>query len=154
MTNQWFLITSPPKDLTVEIYRRWSYLKTYNFLRELDVSYLHVFTYSEREKTLAAGMSHSIPKKERQERSRMLRRLSENKKRNFYETQKNEIRTVLFENSIENGEIQGFTENYIRVSAKYDPMLINELKKVRLFDLDDKGNFKFLEIEENLPFLN
>ena len=104
------------------------YLKTYDFLSELDISYLHVFTYSEREKTLAIDMSQQVPKKERQERSRMLRVLSEEKKRYFYETQKNQVRTVLFEYNIEDGKMQGYTENYVRVTAKYDPMLVNELK--------------------------
>ena len=125
------------------------YLKTYDFLRELDVSYLHVFTYSEREKTLAIDMAHRVPKKERQERSNMLRVLSREKKRYFYETQKNQVRTVLFEYNIKDGKMQGYTENYVRVAAKYDPMLVNELKKVRLSKLDEKENFQVLEVEEN-----
>ena len=127
------------------------YLKTYDFLRELDVSYLHVFTYSERENTRAFNMANPVPKKERQERSVMLRTLSEKKKRYFYETQRDQIRTVLFEDNIEDGEMQGYTENYVRITAKYDPMLINELKKVRLSELDKKGTFQVLEIEEYLP---
>ena len=94
-------------------------------------------------------MSHQVPKKERQERSHMLRVLSGKKKRYFYETQKNQIRTVLFEYSIEDGKMQGYTENYVRVTAKYDPMLVNELKKVRLLKLDEKENFQVLEVEEN-----
>jgi len=125
------------------------YLKTYDFLNELDVSYFHVFTYSERENTIAIDMSHQVPKKERQERSRMLRVLSGKKKRYFYETQKNKVRTVLFESNIEDGKMQGYTENYVRVAAKYDPMLVNELKKVRLSKLDEKENFQVLEVEEN-----
>ena len=129
------------------------YLKTYDFLRELDVSYLHVFTYSERENTRAFNMANPVPKKERQERSVMLRTLSEKKKRYFYETQRDQIRTVLFEDNIEDGEMQGYTENYVRITAKYDPMLTNELKKVRLSELDKKGNFQVLEIEEYLPIL-
>jgi len=129
------------------------YLKTYDFLRELDVSYLHVFTYSERENTRAFEMANPVPKKERQKRSVMLRTLSEKKKRYFYETQKDQIRTVLFEDNIEDGEMQGYTENYVRITAKYDPMLTNELKKVRLSELDKKGNFQVLEIEEYLPIL-
>ena len=83
----------------------------------------------------------------------MLRTLSEKKKRYFYETQKDQIRTVLFEDNIEDGEMQGYTENYVRITAKYDPMLTNELKKVRLSELDKKGNFQVLEIEEYLPIL-
>jgi threonylcarbamoyladenosine tRNA methylthiotransferase MtaB len=124
------------------------YLKTYDFLCELDISYLHVFTYSERENTRAFNMANPVPKKERQERSVMLRTLSEKKKRYFYKTQKGQIRTVLFEDNIEDGEMQGYTENYVRITAKYDPMLTNELKKVRLSELDKKGNFQVLEIEE------
>ena len=93
-------------------------------------------------------MANPVPKKERQERSVMLRTLSEKKKRCFYETQKDQIRTVLFEDNIEDGEMQGYTENYVRITAKYDPMLTNELKKVRLSELDKKGNFQVLEIEE------
>jgi len=127
------------------------YLKTYEFLRELDVSYLHVFTYSERENTRAFNITDPVPQKERQDRSRLLRILSEKKKRYFYETQKDQIRTVLFEDNMEDGEMQGYTENYVRVTAKYDPMFTNELKKVRLSELDKKGNFKVLEIEEYLP---
>ena len=125
------------------------YLKTYDFLNELDVSYFHVFTYSERENTIAIDMSHQVPKKERQERSRMLRVLSGKKKRYFYETQKNKVRTVLFEHNIEDGKMEGYTENYVRVAAKYDPVLVNELKKVRLSKLDEKENFQVLEVEEN-----
>ena len=83
----------------------------------------------------------------------MLRALSEKKKRYFYQTQKDQIRTVLFEDNIEDGEMQGYTENYVRITAKYDPMLTNELKKVRLSELDKKGNFQVLEIEEYLPIL-
>ena len=79
----------------------------------------------------------------------MLRVLSGRKKRYFYETQKNQIRTVLFEHSIQDGKMQGYTENYVRVVAKYDPMLINELKKVRLSELDEKENFHVFEVEEN-----
>ena len=115
------------------------FLKTYNFLNELDISYLHVFPYSERSNTIAMEMKEVVPLKERNERSKMLRVLSEKKKRFFYESHLGETYQVLFEGDIANGTMHGFTENYIRVSAKYDPLLINELKMVRLKSINDIG---------------
>lgn len=115
------------------------FLETYQFLNELDISYLHVFTYSERDNTLAATMENSVNPKERAERSKMLHILSEKKRRKFYENHANREFTVLFENDIENGMMHGFTENYIRVTAKYDPILINELKKVKLISINEQG---------------
>ena len=121
------------------------FLETYKFLNELNVAYLHVFTYSERDNTLAATMPDSVSSKERNERSRMLHILSDKKRRIFYEASLGKDFTVLFENDIEDGFMHGFTENYVRVSAKYDPLLINELKKVHLTSISDKG---FVEVEE------
>lgn len=121
------------------------FLETYQFLNELDISYLHVFTYSERDNTLAATMENSVNPKDRAERSKMLHILSEKKRRKFYENHINKEFTVLFENDIENGMMHGFTENYIRVSAKYDPILINDLKKVRLTAINEQG---FMEAED------
>jgi len=115
------------------------FLETYQFLTELDISYLHVFTYSERDNTLAAIMEGSVSPKARAERSKMLHILSDKKRRKFYEDHIGNEFTVLFENDIENGMMHGFTENYIRVAAKYDPILINELKQVRLNNIDDRG---------------
>ena len=115
------------------------FLETYRFLNELNISYLHVFTYSERDNTLAATMPDVVSAKDRAERSRMLHVLSDKKRRKFYEEHIGNEFTVLFENDVENGMMHGFTENYIRVTAKYDPILINELKKVRLTGFDDKG---------------
>ncbi len=106
--------------------------ETYEFLLNLPVSYLHAFTYSERQNTTAANMSDSVPISVRQERSRMLRNLSDKKRRHFYERQLGKEWIVLFEEDIENGYIHGFTENYVRVRAKYDPILVNELRPVRL----------------------
>ena len=108
------------------------FLETYNFLNELNISYLHVFTYSERANTRAVDMDGVVPMKKRNERSKMLRILSEKKRRKFYEENLGQTFTVLFEEDIEDGMMHGFTENYIRVAAKYDPMLINELKVVTL----------------------
>ncbi len=126
------------------------FLDTYNFLNELDVSYLHVFTYSERENTHAADISKEnvavvVPAHTRAERSKMLHILSEKKRRKFYEENLNKTATVLFEKSIENNLMEGFTENYIRVVAKYDPLLINELKKVHLHAINAQG---LVEVEE------
>jgi len=123
------------------------FLETYQFLNELNISYLHVFTYSERENTLAATMPDSISGKERNERSRMLHILSDKKRRAFYELNLGREFTVLFENDIEDGQMHGFTENYVRVSAKYDPLLIHELKKVRLASISEKGFVNVVEVE-------
>ena len=115
------------------------FLDTYNFLKELPISYLHVFTYSERANTRAVEMENAVPMKIRNERSKMLRILSEKKRRQFYEENIGNTFTVLFEEDVENGMMHGFTENYIRVSAKYDPILINELKKVQLLAVNENG---------------
>ncbi len=123
------------------------FLETYNFLNELNISYLHVFTYSERANTRAAEMDEAVPMKKRNERSKMLRILSEKKRRKFYTENLGKTFTVLFEEDIDDGKIHGFTENYIRVAAKYDPMLINELKQVTLDHINDKGNVEVLEPE-------
>jgi len=116
------------------------FLETYNFLNELDISYLHVFTYSERANTRAVELEGVVPMKKRNERSKMLRILSEKKRRKFYEKNLGQTFTVLFEEDVENGMMHGFTENYIRVAAKYDPILINELKQVTLDEILETGN--------------
>jgi threonylcarbamoyladenosine tRNA methylthiotransferase MtaB len=116
------------------------FLETYNFLNELNISYLHVFSYSERANTRAVDMDGVVPMKKRNERSKMLRILSEKKRRKFYEENLGQTFTVLFEEDIEDGMMHGFTENYIRVAAKYDPMLINELKLVTLDEVLGNGN--------------
>ena len=124
------------------------FLETYQFINELDVSYLHVFTYSERANTPAAEMDEVVPMKERNRRSRMLRSLSEKKKRYFYEQNIGKEAVVLFEDDVQDGKIHGFTENYVRVSAKYDPMLINELKKVKLIGLNADGHMEVSETQD------
>ncbi len=123
------------------------FLETYNFLNELDISYLHVFTYSERSNTRATEMDGVVPMKKRNERSKMLRILSEKKRRKFYEENLGKTFSVLFEEDIENGQMHGFTENYIRVAAKYDPLLVNELKQVTLNEINDNGNVEVFEPE-------
>ena len=115
------------------------FLETYNFLNKLDVSYLHVFTYSERQNTEAATMKGSVPMKVRKKRSKLLRGLSAKKRRSFYEKSIGLNRTVLFEGENKSGYIHGFTENYIRVRHPWDPRLVNTLKKVKLDQIDQEG---------------
>jgi threonylcarbamoyladenosine tRNA methylthiotransferase MtaB len=124
------------------------FLETYKFLNELDISYLHVFTYSERENTLAANMPDVVPGSVRADRSKMLHILSDKKRRKFYEENLGTETNVLFENDVEDGMMHGFTDNYIRVSAKYDPVLINELKAVRLMGIDEKGLVEVEGVQE------
>ena len=121
------------------------FLETYNFLNELDISYLHVFTYSERENTTALLIKPVVPSHKRSERSKMLHILSDKKRRYFYEQQIGKDFTVLFEEDIENGMMQGFTENYVRVTAKYDPLLINETKLVSLKSINEN---MLVEVDE------
>jgi threonylcarbamoyladenosine tRNA methylthiotransferase MtaB len=121
------------------------FLETYQFLNELPISYLHVFTYSERENTPAASMRGSVPGSARSDRSKMLHILSDKKRRKFYEENIGSEAHVLFENDVEEGMMYGFTQNYIRVTAKYDPLLINEIKKVKLTTINENG---FVEVEE------
>ena len=113
------------------------FLETYNFLTELPISYLHVFTYSERENTEAAQMSGVVPKNVRAKRSKMLRGLSVKKRRAFYESQLGTERTVLFEAENKEGYIHGFTENYVKVKTLWNPNLVNTLQSVKLLEIDD-----------------
>ncbi len=115
------------------------FLETYQFLNELDISYLHVFTYSERDNTPGPDMDDAVPYAERKKRSTMLRGLSEKKKRVFYESQLGKEFTALFEVEVNDGMISGFTENYVRVQTKYDPMLVNETKLLQLTSINPNG---------------
>ena len=115
------------------------FLETYQFLVDLDVSYLHVFTYSERENTLAAEMDGSVPLTIRKKRSKMLRTLSAKKKRSFYEEQLNANYSVLFEHEIKDGYAEGFTENYLRVRTPWNPELANKLVDMHLDRIDEEG---------------
>lgn len=116
------------------------FLETYQFLHELDISYLHVFTYSERANTLAAEMKESVPQNKRNERSKMLRILSDKKRRQFYEKHLQQNARVLFESDVENGKMFGFTDNYIKVSTEYDPLLVNEIMEVKLTEILPDGS--------------
>lgn len=115
------------------------FLETYNFIRDLDVSYLHVFPYSERAQTTAAKLKDKVHQFKRNERTEMLRILSEKKKQAFYNSQLNTNHSVLFENEEKNGKMYGFTDNYIKVEADYDPLLINEITEVLLCDINPEG---------------
>jgi threonylcarbamoyladenosine tRNA methylthiotransferase MtaB len=119
------------------------FLETYNFLNELDISYLHVFTYSERANTEAAVMDNVVPKNVRSKRSKMLRGLSAKKRRAFYESQLGTTRTVLFEGENKEGYIHGFTENYVKVKAPWNPELVNTLHEVELTKIDEDGMVRF-----------
>ena len=127
------------------------FLKTYNFLNELDISYLHVFTYSERDNTEAANMDGVVPKNIRAKRSKMLRGLSVKKRRAFYEKQLNSERVVLFESENKEGYIHGFTENYVKVKAPWNPELVNTLHKVELSEIDEDGLVRFKFIKALVP---
>ena len=124
------------------------FLDTYNFLNELDISYLHVFTYSERDNTEAAKMKDVVPKNVRSKRSKMLRGLSVKKRRAFYESQIGTTRTVLFESENKEGYIHGFTENYVKVKTPWNPELVNTLHKIKLTEIDDDGLVRFDFLEE------
>ena len=124
------------------------FLETYNFLIELDISYLHVFTYSERDKTEAAEMVDVVPNNIRSKRSKMLRGLSVKKRRAFYESQIGTTRTVLFESENKEGYIHGFTENYVKVKAPWSPDLVNTLHEIELTKIDDDGLVRFEFVEE------
>lgn len=112
---------------------------TYRFLNELAVSYLHVFTYSERENTLAYDMPDVVPLKERHRRSKMLRMLSQKKRRYFYEQFVGQVRPVLFEGKAERGIMHGFTDNYIKIVAPYDANRINQLHPCSLEQVNAEG---------------
>lgn len=119
------------------------FLETYHFLNELDISYLHVFTYSERDDTPAATMKGAIPKNIRHKRSKMLRGLSVKKRRAFYESQLGTVRTVLFEGENKEGYIYGFTENYVKVKSPWNPELVNTLHEIELTEIDEEGSVRF-----------
>lgn len=119
------------------------FLETYNFLNELDISYLHVFAYSERDNTTAAQMEAPVPLNVRKKRSKMLRGLSAKKRRAFYESQLNTIHTVLFEGENKEGYIHGFTENYVKVKTPWNPELVNTLHEVVLDKIDEDGLVRF-----------
>ena len=124
------------------------FLETYNYLNDLNISYLHVFTYSERANTEAVLMDGVVPKKVRAKRSKMLRGLSAKKRRAFYEMQIGNTLTVLFESENKEGYIHGFTENYVKVKTPWNPELVNTLHEVTLTKIDEDGLVRFDFVKE------
>ncbi len=118
------------------------FLDTYHFLNDLDISYLHVFTYSERDNTEAVAMDGVVPANVRSKRSKMLRGLSVKKRRAFYESQIGTKRTVLFESENKEGYIHGFTENYVKVKTPWNPELVNSLHNIELTKIDEDGSVR------------
>jgi threonylcarbamoyladenosine tRNA methylthiotransferase MtaB len=119
------------------------FLETYNYLSALDISYLHVFTYSERDNTEAAQMSGVVAQKVRKKRSKMLRGLSVKKRRAFYEAQLGKDFEVLFEGENKLGYVHGFTQNYVKVKTPWNPDLVNTVHRVKLDHIDDDGLVRF-----------
>ena len=125
------------------------FLETYHFLNQLDISYLHVFSYSERPNTAAVNFEGVVPKKTRAKRSKMLRGLSAKMRRSFYESQLGNTLTVLFESENKEGYIHGFTENYVKVKSPWNPELVNTLHKVTLSEIDEDGLVRFHFLNED-----
>lgn len=126
------------------------FLETYQMLSELDISYLHVFTYSERPNTEAVEMPDVVPLKVRNKRSKMLRGLSVKKRRAFYESQMGATLNVLFEGENKKGYIYGFTQNYVKVKTPWNPELVNTIHPVKLSSIDEDGLVRFEWIEEKV----
>ncbi len=120
------------------------FLETYNFIKDLDITYLHVFTYSERPNTLAAEMDGTVPIAERKRRNNMLRILSEKKKRAFYNQYLGRRREVLFEAHKDEKLMTGFTDNYLKIEAPIDPDLLNNIATVQLMNIKDNGNIEVI----------
>ena len=116
------------------------FMETYNFLNELPISYLHVFTYSERENTEAAEMPGVVPISERKKRNKMLRILSEKKKMAFYQQQLGKTLPVLWEHENKNGKMFGFTENYVRVQKDFDERFVNQIEFLKLENILEDGS--------------
>ena len=124
--------------------------ETYNFLLNLDISYLHVFSYSERDNTEASNMLNPVPKNVRYQRSKMLRSLSEKKRRIFYNSQINRVRPVLFESENKLGYIYGYTDNYVKVRHPWNPKLSNKIVQAKLIEIDNDGFVRIKLSEKKL----
>ncbi|MBW8359689.1 MAG: tRNA (N(6)-L-threonylcarbamoyladenosine(37)-C(2))-methylthiotransferase MtaB [Weeksellaceae bacterium] len=125
------------------------FLRTYNFVSSLPISYLHVFTFSERENTEAAEMEGVVPISERKKRNKMLRILSEKKKMSFYRTQLGKTLPVLWEHEQKEGMMFGFTENYVRVKKPFDEGSVNQIETVTLFRTEEDGTVSVIPAFEN-----
>ena len=123
------------------------FLDTYNFVNALDVSYLHVFTYSERANTKAIEIEEVVPMKIRNERNAMLRTLSEKKKRFFYQQFLGQTRNALLEQERNGENMHGFTDNYIKISLPFDAAKVNQIVAVQLENFDGAGNINAVELQ-------
>jgi threonylcarbamoyladenosine tRNA methylthiotransferase MtaB len=125
------------------------FMETYNFLNDLPITYLHVFTYSERENTEAVGMEGVVPIPERKKRNKMLRILSEKKKMAFYQTQLGKTLPVLWEHENKDGKMYGFTENYVRVQKDFDPSSVNQIEFLKLERIEADGTVSVMNSFES-----
>lgn len=121
-----------------------TFLETYNFLNALDVSYFHVFTYSERTNTKAANMEETVPLAVRKERNKRLRILSEKKRYAFYSAFHNTVRAVLWEAENHDGRMNGFTDNYIKVETNFEANLSNTITPFKLQTMETKSEVEAL----------
>lgn len=121
-----------------------NFIETMHFLKDLDISYLHVFTYSERANTGAPKLGTKVPMEVRRERSKQLHLLSERKKQAFYQTQIGQTKKVLFEQEENEGFLYGFTENYVKVKTPFNPELINQIVPIEITEIDRDGLAKCL----------
>jgi threonylcarbamoyladenosine tRNA methylthiotransferase MtaB len=124
------------------------FLETYEFLNSLDISYLHVFPYSERPNTYAVDIKPKVDGMQKAERSKMLHILSDKKRRAFYESQAGLKGQVLFEESAVPGTMEGFSENYVRVVVPFDPLQINTIQEVRYKAVNENGEMSGVVVEQ------
>ena len=130
------------------------FMNTYNFIKDLPISYLHVFTYSERPDTQAISLPDSVDVYERRKRNNMLRILSEKKRHQFYASHIKKDLKVLFESENKDGQIKGFTSNYIRVSHSFNPELVNKFAKVKILSADgSQCQGEILESEKSVDLM-
>ena len=122
------------------------FLETFEFIKKREIDYLHVFQYSERNNTRAVNIKDVIPKPTRIKRSKMLRILSEKKKRNFYNNNLSLTKEIIIENGKDQKYLYGYTDNYVRVKVKRDNKILGKIKKVYLKGIDDKMNVEGLII--------
>jgi threonylcarbamoyladenosine tRNA methylthiotransferase MtaB len=118
------------------------FMETIGFLKDMDISYLHVFTYSERANTGAPKLGEAVPMEMRRERIKQLHLLSDRKKRQFYSENVGSVRSVLFEQEEDEGIMYGFTENYVKVKYNYQPELVNTFQSIKLLEVDRDGIMK------------
>lgn len=128
------VITGTPGETDEE------FLKTHEFLRSIAVDYLHVFTYSERANTTAVRMDDSVPMETRRDRTKQLRILSNKLQRAFYQEHLGTTRNVLFEAEENDGQMVGFTDNYLRVTMPFDKSHVNTITPVKLLRIDGDGH--------------